>query len=597
MENQKVIVFGVDGLIPNLVYKFAEEGNLPNIKEMMNSGATTELLPFISTWGDVNWVSFLTGQSPGCSWKGQSEPGTNEGNVLGLTNSLGKRGALVHFPKTVSTEGTNHFSFAPFQGAPPFELASPRVFSTDMNKWPLKETKESLGWPPTSAISHHEKNNLSSIEINNGHYLFNLQLNNGEKLGVSIQLLDDQCIRLHVNEDTEVDIEAEAWSEWLKVQLDNKVEGIVRFKLAKYDRSKGEIDIIQSQINRTSGLSNDSKLEEYLLANCGPFISTWTVKASPDELYHETSFEEGEYQAMWLANAALKLVNHKDIDYFATVYRLNDETHHTSLSQYDPSSPFYSEELSYIYEENMRKSYEVLDRAIGKILSEKMDDTTLILASDHGGVPNHYFCDIYLRLEECGLCELDDKGMPVLSKSKAYLKNNRGGLEVFVNLKGREETGIVAPEDYEMVKSDIFHAIVTWVNNVRGKSENVSALTLKKQDAPIIGYWGPEMGDVIFTYNQGYVWGTNKKDVIGPVSEPGANHGPQITSARTSHSSNLGIFISHGKYLKKGYQYNTDKFGPYLMSDAGKTIFDLLASTESPSIDGRFMSQLFISER
>src|SRR5699024_1353773 len=116
MGNQKVIIFGVDGLIPELVYKFSEEGYLPSISKLMTKGVTTELLPYISTWGDVNWVSFLTGQAPGNSWKGQSFSKSNESNVLGIVNATDKKCALVHFPQTVSVDGTNHFSFAPFYG-------------------------------------------------------------------------------------------------------------------------------------------------------------------------------------------------------------------------------------------------------------------------------------------------------------------------------------------------------------------------------------------------------------------------------------------------------------------------------------------------
>lgn len=208
------------------------------------------------------------------------------------------------------------------------------------------------------------------------------------------------------------------WSEWVRIPLGDNEEGIVRFNLAHYDLDNLEIDLIQSQFNRTTGLSNDLSLEEFLLDTCGPFISTWAIKASPDERYYETGFEEAEYQAMWLAEAALTLLEKKQVDYFATVFRLNDETHHTSLAQYDPSSPFYSEEQSQRYEKNMRNSYIVLDKVIGELLNRKSDDTTVILASDHGNVPNHYFCDIYLRLAECNLCELDDNGLPIYHVQK-----------------------------------------------------------------------------------------------------------------------------------------------------------------------------------
>lgn len=73
--SKKVIVFGVDGLMMPLIKKFAAEGKLPHISRMLEQGAATELLPYISAWGDVNWAAFISGQRPGTSWCGQALPG------------------------------------------------------------------------------------------------------------------------------------------------------------------------------------------------------------------------------------------------------------------------------------------------------------------------------------------------------------------------------------------------------------------------------------------------------------------------------------------------------------------------------------------
>src|SRR5699024_4196277 len=155
-------------------------------------------------------------------------------------------------------------------------------------------------------------------------------------------------------------------------------------------------------------------------------------------------------------------------------------------------------------------------------------------------VPNHYMCDIYRRLEQCGLSVLDKNNNIILETSQAYLKDNRGGLEVYVNLKGREDKGIVPPQDYRKVQNLIFHSLTTWYYKTDSWIEIVIVITLKKQDAAVIVYWGEDVGDVIFSYNQGFVWGSNiNVDIISPVSKHGANHGPQIPTAKTSYSSNI----------------------------------------------------------
>ena len=593
MEKQNVIVFGVDGLIPEFIYKFSAEGSLPNITKMMEEGGTTELLPYISTWGDVNWVSFLSGQAPGTSWIGQNFPQKNEDNLLGMMQKEGKKAALVHFPGTVSVDNTDHFLFAPFFGGKGnlFEISQPALFSTSLSQWPEKVKKESLGWPPEGTLAHHEKRNISEITLlDHNQFQFYIETIKGSKQEVLIEIIDSNRIALKLNGSKNVAIEKNQWSEWCEFLLDGEfVSG--RFKLLSFDPEMGEITLLQSQITAKGKFSNDQDLEEYLASKVGPFISKWTVKASPDEPYFETSFEEAEYQAKWLAEAALQLVKQKGFDLFATVFRLNDETHHTCLGQYDSESPFYNERELKKYEAVIRRGYQTLDSAIGYLLDHKAPNTTIILASDHGDVPNSYFCDIYKRLEEYGLAHLTPEGKPILSKSKAYLKDERGGLEVFVNLKGRESSGTVDLIDYEQVQSEIFRALSTWYHPTKKGQLNVANLVLRKQDASMIGYWGDKMGDVIFTYNQGFVWGSNHKDVVGPVTSPGANHGPQSPTARTKDSSNLGVFISHGELIKKCYKRDTSNKGYYSMNDCGTTIANLIGVSLS-SLDGRVMADL-----
>ncbi|MGY4688188.1 alkaline phosphatase family protein [Salibacterium sp. K-3] len=588
MKEQKVIVFGVDGLIPELVYKFAEEGHLPNMNKMLKEGAGAALLPYISTWGDVNWVSFLAGQPPGDCWIGQNVPKENEENLLGRMEEENKKAALVHFPQTLSTEGTSHFCFAPYYANPSFEAAPSAVYTTNPGKWPEKRVNEFLGWPPVGTLAHHIKSNRFPVEKTDEGWVFSISLRSGGEAVITVKPFTQDKAIMMLSESRSVEINFNEWSEWVTLPLEDNTNGMTRFKLVHYDQENQDMDLLQSQITIEGELSNDAELERYLLNRCGPFISNWTVTASPEERYHETSFEEGKYQAMWLAEAALGLLEEKDYHLFATVFRLNDETHHTSLGKYDPASPFYTPEEAPLYEENMRKSYEVLDQAVGKILKDKQEDTTLIVASDHGDVPNHYFCDVHKRLEECGLCVLDEEGKQVQSESKAYLKDERGGMEVFVNLHGREENGIVPPEEYEEVQNAIFRTLAAWCHSTGKKTLPVTALTIKKQDASIIGYWGADVGDVIFAYNKGFVWGKNNKDVTAPVSGPGANHGPQIPTASTNHSSNLGIAMFYGDAVNSSFPPAHNE-APFSMAQAGQTIAKLLKVDKRDTLDTKVL--------
>lgn len=589
----KVILFGVDGLIPELVDRFIAENALPNIQYMLENGAGTKMLPFISTWGDVNFTSLLSGQSPGISWKGQGLP-QQEDHLLELLAKQQKRCALVHFPASVSvSDEGNHFVFAPFRsGLASFELAPAVLYTTTPGERQTDENhKDQLGWPPEGTLAHHEKNNQQSVMVNGDGYHILIKAHDGSQIEVQMAPVSEKQIRLSFPDNQQQILTLGHWDEWLTIPIGER-QGKVRFRLCEYDPVLGKLVVIQSQITVQEGFSNDLLLEQKLLQQCGPFISKWAVTISPDERYADSSYEEGEYQAEWLVSAALFLLE-QGLDFFSTVYRLNDETHHTCLGECDPASPFYTAERASVCEETIRKSYKILDQAIGRLLSEKSDDTQLILVSDHGDVPNTYVCDVYRRLEESGLVTLDDLGRIDPKRSKAYMKNERGGLEIYVNLKGRENDGIVDPQDFNTIQTEIFKALTTWYVETPKGIQNVSALTLKKGDAVMIGYWGEEAGDVIFAYNQGFVWGRNGAATsCAPVSSPGANHGPQIPSAKTEYASNYGIAIMQGACIQKGYFRNDLRLGPYLMNDMGVTIANLLGVYNSGSMDGRIMNDM-----
>ena len=62
---QKVLVIGLDGGEPSLIFKWAKEGKLPNIAKLMKSGVYGKLRSTIPPLTAPAWVSFMTGKNPG----------------------------------------------------------------------------------------------------------------------------------------------------------------------------------------------------------------------------------------------------------------------------------------------------------------------------------------------------------------------------------------------------------------------------------------------------------------------------------------------------------------------------------------------------
>lgn len=592
--SKKVIVFGVDGLMMPLIQKFAAEGELPYISRMLEQGAATELLPYISAWGDVNWVAFISGQSPGTSWLGQALPAdySRTQPLLQKMATQGLRAALVHFPESVAAP-TPHFTLSPYWSAPepnPHAFAAPAIFTTDAARFdaPDKARQQTLGWPPSSPLAYHDKGLWQPLIGDEEGRRYRLTIRSAHGAEVTLAL-DAQTRTLGVG-DTQVTLTPGAWSSWLPLG-DVAEGGAARFWLARFAPHAREIEIIQSEVSYPQRLASDSALARRLIDELGPFHSQWAVKASPDEAHLASTLEDAERQSLWLAESAIRLTHQHGYTLWAAVHHLIDESHHLCLGQYDPASPFYDPQQAPRYEAVIRECYKVLDRSIGKIIDSMDDETTLLLASDHGAVPNHFMCDVNRYLAKQGLVTLDANGLPVRSQSQVYLKDERGGLEIFINADS------VAPAAYGAIQDQLLHLLRSWHIEHQGQTRYAVAWAVRKEDAVGIGYWGEHAGDVLFTYDTGFVWGTSLGgEDICPVVAPGANHGPQKPTAETGHTSNYGVLLAFGAGIRKGYYHDRHRHGPYRMADPGATIAHLLA-VEQDTLDGAVMQALLTGER
>jgi len=168
-------------------------------------------------------------------------------------------------------------------------------------------------------------------------------------------------------------------------------------------------------------------------------------------------------------------------------------------------------------------------------------------------------------------------------------------VEIYINLAGREPDGIVPQADYGRVQDKLLHLLRNWSVTHNGNTRHAVAWALRKEDAASAGYWGDEAGDVLFTYDSGFVWGTSVTgEDICPVVSPGANHGPQKPTAETAHTSNYGMLLAWGAGIRKGYYHDRQQYGPYRMADAGATIAYLL-DVKRDTLDGTIMQALLAS--
>src|SRR5689334_8930272 len=61
----KLVILGFDGMDPDLVREFMAQGQLPNMKRLMDEGGLYDLGTTVSSESPTAWSSFATGVNPG----------------------------------------------------------------------------------------------------------------------------------------------------------------------------------------------------------------------------------------------------------------------------------------------------------------------------------------------------------------------------------------------------------------------------------------------------------------------------------------------------------------------------------------------------
>jgi len=156
-----------------------------------------------------------------------------------------------------------------------------------------------------------------------------------------------------------------------------------------------------------------------------------------------------------------------------------DRFHHAFYRHVDPNHPEYIVDPA--LGDVGRRFYAFLDRQIGELLREMGDDTTVMVVSDHGARPLEGAFRINNWLRQRGQLHLRSEPGPNeaiidhvdWSRTRAWAE---GGYyaRVFLNVRGREASGIVPEASYEAERAELREALLgvrgpfgqAWQNHV-----------------------------------------------------------------------------------------------------------------------------------
>ncbi len=211
-------------------------------------------------------------------------------------------------------------------------------------------------------------------------------------------------------------------------------------------------------------------------------IDTWSM--SEETIDEETFLEDVDATQKKFREMMDGFLAEKDLGLFVQIYEFPDRVAHCFWRFLDPKHPYYDAEKAARWAPAVLKTYQQMDDIVGDASARLGPDDLLLVVSDHGFSTWRRSVNYNTWLVEHGflgltggegkqadLEQLFGQGefWPNVdwSKTKAY---SMGLGEIYVNLKGREGRGTVAPgAEYERVRKEIADGLLAVVDPKTGE--------------------------------------------------------------------------------------------------------------------------------
>lgn len=494
----RLIVLGIDAMDPDIVQMLLDAGRMPNIKALAERGGLTTLDTSMPPQSPVAWSAFITGMDPeghGIYDFIHRDPQTMEPFLS--TSSKNEDGEMVllrhgtpfwevlaahgvpcvifkvpsNFPPTIigdhacdclrafsgmgtpdilGTYGTFTFFTEGSYTVPPhmeaggtplvpggeLDIPGGRVVSLDLREG---NTQLSISGPQ---VDHHRYSAVADFSVDRGS-------------GAAELVLDDQRVFVVVGE----------WTRWLEVDYGRKpgslerLTGIVRFYLRQVDP---EVQLYMSPVNIDPSnpampISYPEEAAAALSEDLGPYYT----QGMPDDT-KALEAEVFDYDDFLIQDSLTYRERVQQLEYelerfdsgllFFYVHTL-DQVQHMLWRTIDPEHPGYRPEFER-FRTVIESRYEEMDVLLGEVLESVGPDAEVLVISDHGFAPFARAFNLNRWLATEGYLVLEPDASPVpqlLNEGDVRWRETRAyglGLNaLYVNLKGREKTGVVDPEE------------------------------------------------------------------------------------------------------------------------------------------------------
>jgi len=518
---KRVVILGLDGMDPGIATKLMREGRLPNFQKLAEHGVFRPLDTSVPSMSPVAWSTFSTGAdaSHHCIYDFLTRDPCTYAPVLSSTEirsakkvlNIGRYLLPLEKPRIKLLQKSQHFwkllgekhIFSIIQRVPitfpptPFKnglllsgMCVPDLrgsqgtfsfFSTDSEGGNARFT----GGEQT--VLRRKSNVIRSRIVGPDHSM----LASGGRMTLAFTLTvaaDERSARMEIEGVDAFTLELGQYSEWIELGFKAApgvtVRGIAKFYLISVEP---HVNLYMTPIhidpeNPAMPISHPQVYAIYLAKKQGKFATlglaedTWSLN---NRVVDERVFFE---QAMFIQEEREKMfldaVKQSKRGLVTTVFDTTDRVQHMFYRYLDPTHPANAGKDTEEWKDAIARVYESADDLLGKVWHLVDDpDTVFMVISDHGFTNFRRGVNINSWLRDNGYLFLKDEGEQTSgeyfdgvdwTRTRAFALGLTG---VFINRKGREESGIVAEgSEYRQLVQELAQKLGQLIDPASGES-------------------------------------------------------------------------------------------------------------------------------
>jgi len=502
-RDKRMIILGFDGMDYSLATRLMAEGRMPHLKRLAETGHFQQLATAVPPQSPVAWTNFITGldsgghgifdfmhRDPGtllpylstsravdAEWKirlGRYQVPLSNGSIEAL-----RRGKT--FWEVLEEHGVETTIIRMPTNFPPSGSASRELSGMG--------TPDILGTYGTFSLYTSDVSRYRRRELSGGK-IFRLNVENslgeGKLIGPDNPFLAEKrhlvsVFRLHVEPEQRVAllevadqrrvIRVGEWTDWVPFDFEMVPTQRLRVQARFYLKSVSPVvELYVSPLNLdpfspAMPISTPPGYARELAEAFGRFYTQGmpedTNALEAGVLDREEFLAQAEIAGREVIRQYEGLLETFDRGLLFYYFGNLDQVSHMLFRPLDPGHPAYDAELDAPFVDAIPALYIELDRVVGMTLERMHPGTTLVVMSDHGfaSIRREFNLNAWLR-ENGYLVPLDpymDKDPGLLlsvdwSRTRAYGLGLNG---LYINLRGRERSGIVDPSERETLMAEI----------------------------------------------------------------------------------------------------------------------------------------------